>query len=289
LPVNIKFMYLTYLYNRLTYLYFFFFFFFCTGLGAIISDLPQGNKLAGVKNFNGRFGCRLCLIASDKYEDTGFDHILHARYHQITKNLLVQLRLQPVQATACSFAQEHGLSMNYWKTENPIEQLIFDPHLQIPLDPAHVILQNLDRILIETTCSLFSRKGENHFRSILYKTKLPRGWSRFQDPIAHISSYFFSDCARLIMIGPTLICELVENDISPSALDDLRKRLGFRRNSQVLDAILDCWKALAKLGAVAFRLEQSHQELDTVLHESATVLLRVSIELLLFKVSNTVR
>ena len=156
-------MYLTYLYNRLTYLYDFFFFFFLYRTRCNYLRFTAGKQTCCVKNFNGRFGCRLCLIASDKCEDTGFDHILHARYHQITKNILVQLCLQPVQATACSFAQEHRLSMNYWKTENPIEQLIFDPHLQIPLDPAHVILQNLDRILIETTCSLFLEREKTIF------------------------------------------------------------------------------------------------------------------------------
>jgi hypothetical protein len=147
------------------------------------------------------------------------------------------------------FAQQHGLSM---KSSQPFMSLIFDRHLQIPVDPAHCICQGLDTVLIKATIQLLSAAGRDKFSRLIRQLELPPGWPRFQDPIAHIRSYFFSDLARLIMIGPFVLVQLSKEDYSQQHLLSLRVRLGRNSLQRVLDDILDCWIKLAAMSAKVF-------------------------------------
>jgi hypothetical protein len=70
------------------------------------------------------------------------------------------------------------------------DRLVFDRHTQTPQDPAHLLLQNLSKYLISATLDLLNSNGKKEFVDSLASIELPRGWSRFQNPV-HLKSYFF--------------------------------------------------------------------------------------------------
>jgi hypothetical protein len=159
----------------------------------------------------------------------------------------------------------------------PFKTLVFDRHMQIPIDPAHCICQGLDAVLIETTISILSTCGRGHFKDLLGSLTLPHGWHRFQDPITHIRSYFFSDFARLVMVGPIIIYQLKEKDFSTKALKRMRLEMGLRSKAQVLDEILLCWTTLASASVVIFSAEINHDTLRTKILNLAKQLIKVCV------------
>ena len=97
--------------------------------------------------------------------------------------------------------------------------------------------------------------GEQVFTSTLRSYNLPSGWPRFQDPINHLSSFFFSDCGHLMAIGPPLLAEVMEEHFKKQTLEEVRVRLSLHRNSQVIMEILECWIAMARVNALCFAEE----------------------------------
>ena len=199
---------------------------------------------------------------------------MNGRYEHTTRHLLVQSEAQKTKKERQDFAQRHGISSN---PTQPFLLLNFDRHLQIPVDPAHCLCQGLDRVLIEATISLFSPAGRAKFADLVRCSELPRGWSRFQDPIHHLYSYFFSDLARLIMVGPLVLVQLNENDFALKHLRSLRLKLGHNSKARVLDDIVDCWVQMATTSVVVFSsLIRSYEELDQSIIGLARQLTRVS-------------
>ena len=212
------------------------------GLGVHTTDLPQGNKQANIKRHNALHGCRFCYVEAGNWNDLSLDTFATGRYEHITISQLEHLHALSG-ADQEKFARDHGLSI---RRTQPFKALLFDRHTQIPIDPAHCICQGLDAVLIETTILMLSTVGKERFMALLNGLTLPRGWTRFQNPITHIRSYFFSDLARLIMIGPAIIYQLEEKDFSSKMLKRMRLEMGLRSRAQVLDEILLCWTTLAR-------------------------------------------
>ena len=111
--------------------------------------------------------------------------------------------------------------------------------------------------------------------ALLNGLTLPHGWPWFQNPITHIRSYFFSDLARLIMIGPAIIYQLEEKDFSSKALKCMHLEMGLRSKAQVLDEILLCWTTLADASVVIFSAEINHGTLKTKVLDLAKQLIKV--------------
>lgn len=225
---------------------------FTSGIGVHTTDLPQGNQQANVKQCNARFGCRFCMIKSDSWLDVDFDIILNARRDHETARLLDVIHYQPTDNEKIALARTHGLSMRY---EQPFRTLLFDRHRQIPIDPAHCICQGLDAVLINATIALLSPAGKLCFAAELDGFQLPQGWPKFQDPVNHLRSFFFSDLARLIMIGPFLLCALDEDNFSKRTLRSMRMRMGLRSNTRVISEVLECWIQLASVSGKIFASE----------------------------------
>lgn len=193
------------------------------------------------------------MITQEDLGKPDFDVVGQARFNHITTSQLYELRNElDTQAAKNEFAHKWGLSLN---KPIPLDTLAIDRHLQIPHDPAHALLQNVTRSLISATLALFNPMGEQVFSSALRSYDLPPGWPRFQDPINHLSSFFFSDCGRLMAIGPPLLFEVKEEHFRKPSLEEIRIKLGLHRNSQVVTEILECWIAMARANALCFAEE----------------------------------
>ena len=245
------------------------------GLGVHTTDLPQGNYQANVKKHNARFGYRFCGIESGHLDDIDFDTIANARHEHRTARLLDYLHALPTDSERERVARNHGLST---RQTQPFQGLIFDRHLQIPIDPAHCICQGLDAVLIQATTAVMSTNGKIAFAAEIGCMELPKGWARFQDPVNHIRSYFFSDLARLIMVGPLVLCTLGEDDYSQRSLREMQLRMGLRSNTRVVDEIISCWILLASTSSRVFAAEiDDYDSLGSSLYALAKQLVRVSV------------
>jgi hypothetical protein len=161
-------------------------------------------------------------VPQDELGNVDFDTVRHGRYHQITTILLAELRGLKTQAAQNSYASEWGLALC---PPHPLDQLAVNRHTQTPQDLAHILLQNLTRILITGTLDLLNPDGVSFFLLELSSFKYPTSWGRFQNPFSHMKSYSFSDVARLMMIGPFLIDKLDIGHFSTGVLDTMRDQM----------------------------------------------------------------
>lgn len=246
------------------------------GLGVHTTDLPQGNYQANVKNHNARFGCRFCSVESGHLDDIYFDTIANARHEHRTARLLNYIHALPTDSEKQRVARDHGLST---RQTQPFQDLVFDRHLQIPIDPAHCICQGLDAVLIQATTAVMSAEGKIAFAARIGCMELPKGWAKFQDPIKHIRSYFFSDLARLIMVGPLALCTLGEDAYSQRFLREMQLKMGLHSKIRVIDEILSCWVLMASTSARVFAAEiDDYDSLGSSLHALTKQLVRVGIQ-----------
>jgi hypothetical protein len=237
------------------------------------TDLPQGNDLASVKRHNAEYGCRGCFISQDGLGNMDFDTIRHGRYHHLTTALLAKLRNLETRAAQNAYASKWGLSL---RSPHPLDQLAINRHTQTPQDPAHILLQNLTKTLITGTLDLLNPDGVSTFLAGLTNFDLPRKWSRFQNPFLHIKSYFFSDFARLMMIGPFLIDKLDTGHFSSGILDAMKARMNLSRCTQVVKEILTCWVAMASANALCFSSHiDNYAEIGKTLYELGLMLMKV--------------
>ena len=237
------------------------------------SEIPQGNDIATIKRQNAIRGCRHCLVTREDLSNPSFDVQKHARYHHITTRLLNKLRTMKSKSKRTELAKEMGLALCQ---PNPLDELNFDRHLQTPQDPAHTLLQNVSKNLIASTIELLNTKGKGYFAQLVTEHRLPYGWSRFQHPIKHLKSYFFSDFGRLMMVGPVLVARLRKEHFVTRELEKTRLRLKLHRLLQVLLEIVRCWVLLARTNAICFSSTvNSYDELNSILEMVAKQLIKV--------------
>jgi len=226
---------------------------------------------------NAEHGCRHCMVPLSDLGNIKYDIIANGRYHHITSHLLAKLRAGfQTKAEYSQFASRWGLSK---APANPLDKLCFDRHRQVPHDPAHVLLQNLSRVLIESTITVLSQAGAQKFTDILSQLVLPQGWSRFADPVSHLASFFFSDYGRLVMVGGFVLLQLDETHISTTALPSLMGRICSKRPSQVIKEIICCWVLMAQANAACFMSSVrwgGYDKMDSIIQQLAAQLLKVS-------------
>jgi hypothetical protein len=228
-----------------------------------------------VKCHNADYGCRCCFVPQEHLGDINFDIIKNGRYHEITTILLEELRKSSTQSARNLYAKKWGLSL---EPPHPLDKLALNRHTQTPHDPAHALLQNLTKTLITSTLDILNPSGRTRFLSELERFELPPGWHRFQNPFTHIKSYFFTDLARLLMIGPFLIDKLGVDDFTADLVEKMKNELESTRRSQVIKLILDCWVAMAFSNAICFSsYVDDYRKVDKALYDLGRVLMRVRI------------
>ena len=228
-----------------------------------------------MKCHNAYYGCRGCFIPQPHLGDVNFNTIRNGRYNEITTILLEQLRNLSTQSARSSYAKKWGLSLSL---PHPLDLLAIDRHTQIPQDPAHVLLQNLSKTLISGTLDILSPIGRTFFLSELECFNIPQGWRRFQNPFTHLKSYFFTDFARLIMIGAFIIDKLGADHFSADPLEKTKTELGLVRRSQVITLIVDCWVGMASTNAICFSSHvDDYTKIDKALYNLGIILMQVRI------------
>ena len=206
------------------------------------------------------------MVTQADLGESGYDIVANARYNQDTSSKLTRLR------SASLTAKTWGLSL---RQQNPLDSLCLDRHRQIPHDPAHALLQGISQQLIRATLDLFNQVGQE---ALVRRAPLPAGWARFQNPIEHLKSFFFSDFARLIMIGPFLVVQLQQHHYDAQKLEDIKLHMNLSHSSQVLNAILRCWILLAQTNALAFSASFSrdtYSDMEMKVHTLVSQLLKV--------------
>ncbi|PKC09450.1 hypothetical protein RhiirA5_415624 [Rhizophagus irregularis] len=146
------------------------------------------------------------MIYRDNLHDIAFDIIRNGRYHHKTTLQFATVRNAQSQTERDLLATEFGIR----KKPSIFDKVTRDHHLQCPHD-AFYCVGGLAREMLQATFQTFSTIGENAFLEIWHNFEFPPTWSRQQNPITHLGSYFFSDCLCLCMIMPFLIYRAISN------------------------------------------------------------------------------
>ncbi|POG69329.1 hypothetical protein GLOIN_2v1480079 [Rhizophagus irregularis DAOM 181602=DAOM 197198] len=223
------------------------------GLGVITSDLPEGNEQAGVKNHNAYYGCRNCMIHHNNLHDISFDIAKYGRYHHKTTLQFAEVRNTQTQT------ERDFLTMEYGIQENPsvFDNVMRDRHFQCPHDAFHCI-GGIVKEMLQATFEILTAVGEEEFLKTWRNFEFPSTWSRQQNPITHLGSYFFSDYLRLSMIMPFLINRAITNVtlLNKPFTEHLIKVYNITKN-QVIDRLLNLWVSFSKMVYLVFHKEFS--------------------------------
>lgn len=230
------------------------------GLGNITSDLPEGNEQAGIKHHNANHGCRMCIIDHDELNDMTFDLIAGARYHHKTSLQFAELNNIQTHSERKLLSQQYGI-----RNKPPIfDNVIRDRHLQCPHDSFHC-MGGLANQMLQATFTILTSKGEESFLTIWKCFEFPNTWSRQQNPITHLGSYFFSDYLRLTMIMPFLIDRAFNiNSLKDTFIDCVLISCNLSRKKQVVDQLRYLWVLFARLVALIFKKTYSELELKSL-------------------------
>ncbi|UZO03748.1 uncharacterized protein OCT59_024151 [Rhizophagus irregularis] len=223
------------------------------GLGVIISDLPEGNEQSGIKNHNAHYGCRNCMIHHNNLHDITFDIVKYACYHHITTSHFEDI------SNAKTQAEREILSTQYGIREKPssFDSISRDRHIQCPHDAFHCI-GGLAKEMLQSTFGILNSIGENEFLNVWRNFEYPSVWSRQQNPISHLNSYFFSDYLRLSMIMPFLINRslISTSMLNRTIVEFLIEESKFTKR-QIIDQFLSLWASFSKMASLIFCKEFS--------------------------------
>ncbi|UZO24593.1 uncharacterized protein OCT59_016889 [Rhizophagus irregularis] len=223
------------------------------GLGVITSDLPEGNEQSGIKNHNAHYGCRNCMIHHNNLHNITFDIVKYARYHHITTSHFEDI------SNAKTQAEREILSTQYGIREKPssFDSISRDKHIQCPHDAFHCI-GGLAKEMLQSTFGILNSIGENEFLNVWRNFEYPSVWSRQQNPISHLNSYFFSDYLRLSMIMPFLINRslISTSMLNRTIVEFLIEESKFTKR-QIIDQFLSLWASFSKMASLIFCKEFS--------------------------------
>ncbi|CAB4410739.1 unnamed protein product [Rhizophagus irregularis] len=230
------------------------------GLGITTADLPQGNDLAGTLRHNATHGCRTCKASRDDLTDISFDISKHGRYHHLTDIEFENIQCLPNRSQKHALASSLGLRL----IPNPLDQLIRDRHISTPQDIFHCFAGKANRLLI-ATFGLLTNSGEDTFTRIWKFFEVPSCWSRRQNPITHLASYFMSDILRLIMIIPFILRRCLTSDLlKREALMRIKERMDLRSHNYVINRIIKCWVQFSLTARMVFSRTLTNENYETI-------------------------
>jgi len=207
------------------------------GLGITTADLPQGNDLAGTLRHNATLGCRTCKASHNDLTNASFDITKHGRYHHLTNIEFERIQSLSILSQKRNLASSLGLRL----FPNSLDQLIRDRHVSTPQDIFHCFAGKANRLL-NATFNLLSSSGEDVFIGIWKFFEVPSCWSRQQNPITHLASYFMSDILRLVMIIPFILQRCLTPDLlKRDALKNMKAKLKLQSRQHVINKIIKCW------------------------------------------------
>ena len=165
-----------------------------------------------------------------------------------------------------------------------LDKLKRERHLQSPQDIYHAIAGKIRRLL-NLTCELFSKEGENEFIKTWKDFEKPKKWSRIPNPISHRDSFMMSDYLRLAMIMPFLLNNFLEiSSLKYNEAKVIQLRINAPRINLIKNTIISCWVHVAKTMRMVFKNEfNTYDELQQCLKEEMTILPKVLLLLYNFR------
>ncbi|CAG8827351.1 23006_t:CDS:2, partial [Cetraspora pellucida] len=128
------------------------------GIGCIMSDLPQENDLADIKQHGANHDCRTCNIEGQN-----------------------------------SKADKEQLAVEYGLVKLGLLRILkWDQHTQTPQDAYHFLAEKA-HTLLEVIFNVFNLNGENAFLKHWKDIEKPTNWYRMPNPLRHHQSFIFSD------------------------------------------------------------------------------------------------
>ena len=196
------------------------------------------------------------------------------RYHHITDEEISKISHESVISRRDQLRTEYGLR----SLPSILDKLKRERHLQTPQDVYHATAGKIGRLL-NLTCELFSREGEEDFIKIWKNFEIPKRWSRLPNPITHYNSFMMSDLLRLAIIMPFLLNQfLKESSLKHNKAAIIQQRINATQISSVPKNIISCWVHVAKTMKAVFNKEftsDSYEELQHCLKEEFLILPKV--------------
>ena len=241
-------------------------------LGVVTADLPQGNDLVGVKRHNAIKGCRTCTISQESYTNVEQDVLATSRYHHIVNMQFEEILQESIISRQRELCKKYGLRPQ----PSILDELKRERHLQTPQDVYHATAGKISRLL-NLTCELFSKEGENDFIKTWKEFEKPKKWSRIPNPISHRDSFMMSDYLRLAMIMPFLLYNFLKtSSLKNNELKAIQQRIGAQKINTAKNVIISCWVYTAKTMRIVFENEfDTYDELQLCLKEEITILPKV--------------
>ena len=121
--------------------------------------------------------------------------------------------------------------------------MIRDRHTSTPQNIFHFFAGKANRLL-SATFGLLTNSGENAFINTWKFFEKPSCWSKQQNPITHLASYFMSDFLRLTIIKyiPFILRRyLTSNLLKQDILMDIKQKLNLRSHHYVVNKLIKCW------------------------------------------------
>jgi hypothetical protein len=119
--------------------------------------------------------------------------------------------------------------------------------------------------MLQSTFEILTSIGENEFLKVWHNFEHPSVWSRQQNPITHLNSYFFSDYLRLSMIMPFLINRslISTSMLNKKFVEFLIEANKFTRR-QIIDQFLSLWVSFSKMSSLIFYKEFSEDDYNNL-------------------------
>ena len=134
--------------------------------------------------------------------------------------------------------------------------------------------------MLQATFSILTSKGEESFLTIWKCFEFPNIWSRQQNPITHLGSYYFSDYFRLTMIMPFLLNRAINVLLlKDTFIHNVIMTCNFTQKIQVFDELQNLWIIFAKLVSLIFKKEFNdinYNELRDYISQWADLVAKVS-------------
>src|SRR5581483_333506 len=207
------------------------------GLGLTTADLSQENDLADTLRYNATHGCQTCKASRNNLTNLSFDVAKHGCYHYLTDIEFENLQNTPIISQKNILASSLGLRL----IPNPLDQLIRNRHTSTPQDIFHCFAGKANRLL-SATFGLLTNSGKDAFINTWKFFEKPSCWSKQQNPITHLASYFMSDLLCLTMIIPFILRRyLISNLLKRDVLMDIKQRLNLQSHHYVVNKLIKCW------------------------------------------------
>ena len=129
---------------------------------------------------------------------------------------------------------------------------------------------------MEITMDLLSESGKKLFIKNWKYFEFPSTWSKMPSPTSHSRSHFMSDYQRFTMIVPFILNRFLSPEhIKKESMEKIKFSLN-SHSSAVPKKIIEVWSKMAICTKSIFSPFNNYKELETLLQEERSLLIKVN-------------